>query len=78
MYQTVEAGSALFQGLCDATTTHDEGWHFMQLGKFAERAEKTLRILDVQYHLLRELTSPGRRVAVEPALGRRPQELPRL
>jgi uncharacterized alpha-E superfamily protein len=58
LYQTVEAGSALFQGLCDATTTHDEGWHFIQLGKFAERAEKTLRILDVQYHLLRELTNP--------------------
>ena len=58
LYQTVEAGSALFQGLCDATTTHDEGWQFIQLGKFVERADKTLRILDVQYHLLRELTNP--------------------
>ena len=58
LYQTVEAGSALFQGLCDATTTHDEGWQFIQLGKFVERADKTLRILDVQYHLLHELTNP--------------------
>jgi uncharacterized alpha-E superfamily protein len=55
-YQTVECGSALFQGLCDATSSHDEGWQFMQLGKFLERADKTLRILDVQYHLLRNMT----------------------
>jgi uncharacterized alpha-E superfamily protein len=58
-YQAVEAGSALFQGLCDATSTHDEGWQFIQLGKFVERADKTLRILDIQYHLLRELTNPA-------------------
>jgi uncharacterized alpha-E superfamily protein len=59
LYQTVECGSALFQGLCDATSSHNEGWQFIQLGKFLERADKTLRILDVQYHLLRELTNPA-------------------
>jgi uncharacterized alpha-E superfamily protein len=58
-YQAAECGSALFQGLCDATSTHDEGWRFLQLGKFVERADKTLRILDVQYHLLRDLTNPS-------------------
>jgi uncharacterized alpha-E superfamily protein len=58
-YQAVECGSALFQGLCDATSSHDEGWQFIQLGKFVERADKTLRILDIQYHLLRELTNPA-------------------
>jgi uncharacterized alpha-E superfamily protein len=58
-YQEVECGSALFQGLCDATGAHDEGWQFIQLGKFVERADKTLRILDIQYHLLRELTNPA-------------------
>jgi uncharacterized alpha-E superfamily protein len=58
-YQAVECGSALFQGLCDATAAHDEGWQFIQLGKFVERADKTLRILDIQYHLLRELTNPA-------------------
>jgi uncharacterized alpha-E superfamily protein len=57
-YQAVACGSALFQGLCDATSSHDEGWQFIQAGKFVERAEKTLRILDIQYHLLRELTNP--------------------
>lgn len=58
LYQAVECGSYLFQGVCDATLTHDEGWQFIQLGKLLERADKTLRILDVQYHLLREMTDP--------------------
>ena len=58
-YQAVECGSALFQGLCDATSNHDEGWQFIQLGKSLERAAKTLRILDIQYHLLHELTNPA-------------------
>lgn len=58
-YQAVESGSCLFQGVCDATLDHDEGWQFMQIGKYLERAEKTLRILDIQYHLLQELSDPA-------------------
>ncbi len=57
--QTVECGSWLFQGICDTVCTHDEGWQFMQLGKYLERAATTLRILDIQYHLLTELTEPA-------------------
>jgi uncharacterized alpha-E superfamily protein len=57
-YQAVESGSCLFQGVCDATLDHDEGWHFIQLGKYLERASKTLRIVDIQYHLLAELKDP--------------------
>jgi uncharacterized alpha-E superfamily protein len=58
-YQAVMCGSHLFQGVCDATLTRDEGWQFIQLGKFLERADKTLRILDIKYHLLQELTDPA-------------------
>jgi uncharacterized alpha-E superfamily protein len=58
-YQAVECGSCLFQGVCDATLIHDEGWQFIQLGKYLERAEKTLRVLDVQYYLLHDLTDPA-------------------
>jgi uncharacterized alpha-E superfamily protein len=58
-YQAVQCGSHLFQGVCDATLTHDEGWQFIRLGRFLERADKTLRILDIQYHLLRELSDPA-------------------
>jgi uncharacterized alpha-E superfamily protein len=58
-YLAVECGSHVFQGVCDATLTRDEGWQFIQLGKFLERADKTLRILDVHYQLLRGLTNPS-------------------
>src|SRR5207253_11202670 len=47
--------TSLFRSL-----THDEGWQFIQLGKLLERADKTLRLLDNQYHLLRELANPAR------------------
>jgi uncharacterized alpha-E superfamily protein len=57
-YQAVECGSQLFQGVCDATLTHDEGWQFIQLGKYLERADKTLRILDVRYQMLRQTDQP--------------------
>ncbi|HZY89683.1 MAG TPA: alpha-E domain-containing protein [Gemmataceae bacterium] len=59
LYQAVEFGSHNFQGVCDATLTHDEGWQFIQLGKLLERAEKTLRILDVQYPRLQGLNDPA-------------------
>lgn len=58
-HQALECGSHLVQGACDATLTHDEGWQFIQLGKYLERADKTLRILDVQYHLLQGMVDPA-------------------
>jgi uncharacterized alpha-E superfamily protein len=58
-YQAVECGSHLFQGVCDATLTHDEGWQFLRLGKFLERADKTLLILDVKFHRLRDEVNPA-------------------
>jgi uncharacterized alpha-E superfamily protein len=57
--QAVECGSCLFQGICDAICTHDEGWQFIQLGKYLERADTTLRILDIQYELLTDLSDPA-------------------
>lgn len=42
----------LFAGITDATMTHNEGWHFGQIGRFIERADKTTRILDVKYFIL--------------------------
>ncbi len=58
-YEAVATGSHLVQGTCEATLLRDEGWQFLQLGKYLERADKTLRILDVKYHLLNELTNPA-------------------
>src|SRR6185436_11568665 len=40
-FQEIKASSLQFQGLTDATIMHTEGWHFMQAGKFLERADET-------------------------------------
>jgi len=37
----------LVSGLISATIMQDEGWHFIELGKYLERADKTTRILDM-------------------------------
>src|SRR6188508_2465250 len=48
----VKAESHLLWGITDATMSHGEGWHFAQLGRMLERADKTSRILDVKYYIL--------------------------
>jgi uncharacterized alpha-E superfamily protein len=52
LFASVKMASHLFAGVTDATMTHGEGWHFCQLGRMLERADKTSRILDVKYFLL--------------------------
>lgn len=51
-YNQVKLASHLFAGVMDATMTHNEGWHFGQIGRLLERADKTTRILDVKYFIL--------------------------
>jgi uncharacterized alpha-E superfamily protein len=48
----VKMASHLFNGITDATMTHNEAWHFCRLGRMLERADKTSRILDVKYYIL--------------------------
>ncbi len=50
--EEAQIGVLLFHGVCEATLMHDEGWHFIQLGRYLERAEKVLRILDSKFGLL--------------------------
>ena len=49
----VVEGAHLFQGISDSTMSHNEGWHFLQLGRYLERANFTARFLDVQFRELR-------------------------
>lgn len=49
-FQAVKEGSHLFQGITDATMSHGEGWHFIQLGRFLERAQTTAPLLDVYFN----------------------------
>lgn len=50
--ERVRLASHMFVGATDATTSHGEAWHFSRVGRFVERADKTSRIVDVQYYLL--------------------------
>jgi uncharacterized alpha-E superfamily protein len=51
-FAQVKMSSHRFTGVMDATMSHNEGWHFGQVGRFLERADKTARILDVKYFVL--------------------------
>jgi uncharacterized alpha-E superfamily protein len=51
-FQEIKNGSLLLQGLFDATIVRNEGWSFVQAGRFLERADKTSRILDVRHSSL--------------------------
>jgi uncharacterized alpha-E superfamily protein len=51
-YSEVKLASHLFDGITEATMSHGEAWHFLQVGELLERADKTSRILDVKYFIL--------------------------
>lgn len=42
----------MFEGITDATMSHNDAWHFLRIGRMMERADKTSRILDVKYFIL--------------------------
>lgn len=51
-FTEVKEATHLFAGITEATMTRSEAWHFLQLGRMLERADKTSRILDVKYFML--------------------------
>ena len=51
-FDAVKLSSHIFTGVTDSTMTHGEAWHFSQVGRMLERADKTSRILDVKYYIL--------------------------
>ncbi|MBX3063671.1 MAG: alpha-E domain-containing protein [Anaerolineae bacterium] len=51
-FRGVRDGSHLFQGITDSTMNHGAGWHFIQVGRYIERAEMTARFLDVKFTAL--------------------------
>ncbi len=48
-FRVVKDGAHLFQGITDGTMSHGEGWHFIQLGRYLERAIATATVLDVHF-----------------------------
>ncbi len=57
-FNQVKSSTLLLLGLVYATFTHNEGWQFMQAGKFLERADKITRILDVRHTTFPEKGAP--------------------
>lgn len=45
--RTVMDGIHLFQGITDATMDHGEGWQYLQVGRYLERASATAALLDL-------------------------------
>jgi uncharacterized alpha-E superfamily protein len=43
-------GIHLFQGVTDTTLSHGEGWQFIQIGRYIERAASTARLLEFYHH----------------------------
>lgn len=50
--EQVRLASHMLVGATDATMSHGEAWHFSRVGRMIERADKTSRIVDVQYYIL--------------------------
>ena len=48
-YIYVREGSHLFQGITDATMNHNQGWHFLQIGRYLERSLNLLQMLKVNF-----------------------------
>jgi uncharacterized alpha-E superfamily protein len=48
-FRAVKEGAHLFQGLTDSTMNHGEGWLFIQVGRYFERAGAITALLDVHY-----------------------------
>jgi uncharacterized alpha-E superfamily protein len=42
-------GAYAFHGVTESTITHDEAWHFIQLGRYMERADGICGLLDASY-----------------------------
>ena len=55
----VKRSSLYVEGLIQGTVLENESFHFMEAGRFLERADKTTRILDVRYQTLPARGMPG-------------------
>lgn len=47
--QAIIEGIHLFQGVTDSTMPHGQGWHFIRIGRYMERATQTATLLETHY-----------------------------
>ncbi|HTV08495.1 MAG TPA: alpha-E domain-containing protein [Candidatus Aquilonibacter sp.] len=50
--QAIIEGIHLFQGVTDTTMPHGEGWHFIRIGRYMERASQIAMLLETHYREL--------------------------
>ncbi len=60
-YDGLKRACVLFAGLIDGTLPHNEVYHFLQVGRYLERAGQIARILTDRAHQLTPLALPGDR-----------------
>ncbi len=48
----VEEGAHLFQGITDSTMSHGEGWQYIQLGRYVERADTLAAFIGAHFKRL--------------------------
>jgi len=53
-FHLITEGAYLFHGITDATMSHGEGWQFIQLGRYVERADTLTTLLETHF---RRMTS---------------------
>jgi len=51
LYASIRRAALTFHGIASSTTTRNEAWEFMDLGRYLERADKTTRFLDIANYL---------------------------
>jgi len=57
---SIKEGSHLFQGLTDATMNHNQGWYFIQIGRYVERVIALVTFLNVQLQQSEDFADGGR------------------
>ena len=55
-FDQIRVGSQAFQGITNETMAHGEAYEFIQIGKHLERADKTVRIINVKYEAVNRLS----------------------
>lgn len=70
-FHQIKTPSLNLIGLAYSTLIRNEGWWFMEVGKFIERADKTSRILDLRYAALPDAAPPRSSARRTPSNGRR-------
>ncbi len=64
-FRQVRDGSQAFQGVVQATMTHDEPYEFIRLGTHLERADKTVRLLEAKYLEVSQLPDGSAETALQ-------------